>query len=210
MNIVPEGIEDYMRGLAARHDEHVLVEMEEHAAEHGFPIVGRLCGLTIEILARAVGARRVFELGSGYGYSAYWFARACGPEAELHLTDGDAANELKARGYLERAGVWDRVTFHVGDALESFAAVDGDFDVVYCDIDKHGYPEAWRAARNRIRPGGLWICDNTLWSGRVLDDQPDEWTAAIDEHNRLVSADPDFVSVIVPTRDGLMAALRIS
>lgn len=209
MDIVKEGIEDYMRGLASRHDEPVLLEMEAYAKEHGFPIVDRLCGVTIELLARAIGAKRVFELGSGFGYSAYWFARATGPEGEIHLTDGDEENEKRARDYLGRAGVWDRVTFHVGYALDGFAGVDGDFDVVYCDVDKHGYPEHWKAARDRIRPGGLWICDNTLWSGRVIEDDKDEWTTAIDEHNRLVSDDPDFLSTIVPTRDGLMVALRL-
>ncbi len=209
MDIVPEPIEGYMEGLAARYDEPVVTEMEAYASEHGFPIVGRLCGVTIELLARAIGARRVFELGSGFGYSAYWFSRATGADGEIHCTDGDPNNEARARGYLERAGYWDRVSYHVSDAVEALEATDGDFDVVYCDIDKHGYPDAWRASRDRIRPGGLWICDNTLWSGRVAIDEKDENTRAIDEHNRLVSADPDFVTTIVPTRDGLMAALRI-
>jgi predicted O-methyltransferase YrrM len=197
-----------MRGLASRHDEPVLVEMESFAAENGFPIVGRLCGVAIELLARSVGAKRVFELGSGYGYSAYWFARATGAEGEIHLTDGDPRNEERARDYLSRAGVWDRISYRVGDALTSFAAVEGDFDVVYCDVDKQGYPDCWRAARDRIRAGGLYICDNTLWSGRVLDEKPDEWTSAIIEHNRLVAADPDYVSIIIPTRDGLLVAVR--
>ena len=210
MNIVSDSAEAYMNELASRWDEPVLSAMEEYASENGFPIVGRLCGLTIEILARGIGARRVFELGSGFGFSAYWFARATGPQAEIHLTDGDPTNRDRAEDYLSRAGVWDRITYHVGDALTSFGKVGGAFDVVYCDVDKDGYPDCWRAARDRIRPGGLWICDNTLWSGRVTEPDPDEWTRAIDEHNRLVCSDPDFVSVIVPTRDGLMVALRTS
>ena len=111
--------------------------------------------MTLWTLAASIGARRVFELGSGFGYSAYWFAKATGADGEIHLTDGDAANERKAADYLGRAGVWDRVTYHVGDALTSFAAVEGEFDVVYDDIDKQGYPDAWRAAsgpRARRRP----------------------------------------------------------
>lgn len=210
MSIIREGIEDYMRGLVARHDEPIVLEMEAYAAEHGFPIVGRLCGVTIELLARSIGAQRVFELGSGYGYSAYWFARAAGPAAELHLTDGDPANAARAEGYLTRAGVWERVTYHVGDALTAFAAVDGSFDIVYCDVDKTGYPDCWRAARDRIRPGGMWICDNTLWYGRVVDADQDAETQAIDDHNRMVASDDRYISVIVPTRDGLLCALRIS
>src|SRR5207244_2840104 len=116
MDITHPKIEDYIRGLLARHDDPVLLEMELEGQERHFPIVGRMVGVAIEILARAIGAKRVFELGSGFGYSGYWFARAIGPNGELHLTDGDPENEGKARDYLGRAGFWDRVTFHVGDA----------------------------------------------------------------------------------------------
>jgi caffeoyl-CoA O-methyltransferase len=210
VNIVPENLERYMQELAARYDEPVLLDMEGLAEEKGFPIVGRLCGVTLELVARSIGARRIFELGSGFGYSAYWYARATGPEGEIHLTDADPANAEQAQGFLERAGVWDRVTYHVGDALESFGGVAGLFDIVYCDAFKEGYPELWRAGRERVRVGGLWICDNTLWSGRVVSDELDERTRAIVEHNELVSNDPDYISTIVPLRDGLMVALRIS
>jgi len=214
MDITDPRIEDYIRGLLARHDEPVLLEMEAEGRERDFPIVGRMVGVAIELLARAIGARRVFELGSGFGYSGYWFARAVGPRGELHLTDGDPENERKAMDYLGRAGLWDPVTFHVGDAVESLDATEGEFDIVYCDIDKHGYPAAWRAARERIRPGGLYICDNTLWSGRVLpdadgEDRRPEWTAAIREMNEAVASDRECLSTILPIRDGVMVALRI-
>lgn len=209
MNFLKPEIAGYMRGQAARHDEPVLVEMEKFADERGFPIVGRLCGLTLEVLARAIGARRVFELGSGFGYSAYWFARAVGPSGEIHLTDGDPANRDRAEMYLSRAGVWDRMRYHVGDALSELARVEGEFDVVYNDVDKVGYPDVWRAARERVRVGGLYVCDNVLWYSRVVEPDPDEATRAILEHNAAVAADDAFLSVIVPQRDGLMVALRL-
>jgi predicted O-methyltransferase YrrM len=213
--IVNPDVERYMRQLQTRHDEPVLLEMEREAAERDFPIINRLCGVAVELLARAIGARRVFELGSGYGYSAYWFARATGERGEVHCTDTDAENARKAQAYLGRAGLWDRIRFHVGDALTELGKVDGEFDVVYNDINKDGYPAAWSAARTRVRVGGLYICDNVLWSGRVAQKQPDksdsraDWTAAIVEHNRLIAADRDYLSTIVPLRDGLMVALRL-
>jgi caffeoyl-CoA O-methyltransferase len=214
MQITDPSIEEYVKGLLGRHDEAVLLEMEAEGKESGFPIVGRMVGVILEILALSIGARRVFELGSGYGYSGYWFARALGPTGELHLTDGDPENERKARDYLGRAGLWDAVSFHVGDAVESLEATEGTFDIVYCDIDKHGYPAAWRASRDRIRPGGFFICDNTLWSGRVTgqvdeDDSRPEWTRAIQEMNQAIAADPDFLSTILPIRDGDTVALRL-
>ncbi len=214
LQIVHADVETYMRSLLTRHDEDVLLEMEKEGRERGFPIIGRLVGVTVELLARSIGAHRVFELGSGYGYSAYWFSRAVGPGGEVHCTDGDPENEKKAAAYLGRVGLWDRVRYHVGDAVDLLAATPGTFDLVYNDIDKHGYPDAWRAARERVRPGGLYICDNVLWSGRVVQDVVEDdvrpgWTEKIKEHNRLIADDEDFLSVIIPTRDGVMTALRL-
>jgi caffeoyl-CoA O-methyltransferase len=212
MNITDPKVEEYVRGLLARHDEPVLLEMEAEAAERDFPIVGRMVGVAIEILARGIGAGRVFELGSGYGYSGYWFSRAVGPDGELHLTDGDPANEAKAMDYLGRAGLAGPVQFHVGDAVTSLEATGGQFDVVYCDIDKDGYPQAWRAARDRIRTGGLFICDNTLWSGRVTGEVQDprpNLTEAIKEMNVAAASDPDYLTTILPIRDGVLVAHRL-
>ena len=214
MDITHPAVESYIKGLLSRHDEPVLLEMEAEGEERGFPIVGRMVGVLLEILARSIDARRVFELGSGYGYSGYWFARAVGPDGELHLTDRDPENEVKAKDYLGRAGLLAPVTFHVGDAVTSLGKVDGEFDIIYCDIDKHGYPEAWEAARDRIRKGGLYICDNTLWSGRVTDagDLPEDgrpgWTEAIKRMNEAVVADDRYVATILPVRDGVLVALR--
>jgi caffeoyl-CoA O-methyltransferase len=190
----------------------VLLEMEAEGERRGFPIVGRNVGVTLELLARSVGARRVFELGSGFGYSAYWFARAVGGGGEVHCTDGDPANEKAAAEYLTRAELWDRVRFHVKDAVTALNDTGGLFDVVYCDIDKDGYPDAWRAVRERVRVGGLYLCDNVLWSGRVPDDgeQPDAVTDAIREHNAAIAADERYVSSILPIRDGVMAAFRLA
>lgn len=202
-----------MRRLLARHDEPVLLEMEAEGKESGFPIIGRLVGVTVEVLARSIGAKRVFELGSGYGYSAYWFSSAVGPDGEVHCTDGDPENEKKAMEYLSRAGLDAPIRFHVGEAVETLRQTEGEFDVVYNDIDKDGYPDAWREASQRIRAGGLYLCDNVLWSGRVAVPDPNDrrphYTEAVLEHNRLIAEDPRYLSTIVPTRDGVMVALRI-
>ena len=212
MNIVDKDVEDYMRRLNGVDDEPVLLEMEALAEEKSFPIIGRLCGRTLEVLARSINAKRIFELGSGFGFSAYWFSRATGPDGEIHLTDMEPENEKLALDFLGRAGLAEPIDYHVSDALVAFNATEGDFDIVYCDIDKHGYPDAWRAGRERVRVGGYYICDNMLWSGRVAapaEDQ-DEWTKAIHETNTLIATDPSFRSTIIPTRDGVVAALRIA
>jgi predicted O-methyltransferase YrrM len=212
MDIVDPAVERYLKGLAASDDESVLLEMEALAEERDFPIIGRLCGRVLELLARSIGARRIFEMGSGFGYSAYWFSSAAGDTAEIHLTDMDPANERKALDFLGRAGLAGPVTFHVADAFEVLASTAGDFDIVYCDIDKGDYPRAWETARDRVRVGGLFVCDNMLWSGRVTgeveDDPNPHWTKSIDETNRAIEADPGYRSIIVPLRDGVVVALR--
>lgn len=213
MDIVDPRIEAYMEERLRRFDEPVLLEMEAYAEQQGFPIVGRSVGVTLEVLARSVGAERIMELGSGFGYSAYWHGRAVGPAGEVHLTDGDPENALKADSYLKRAGLADRVRFHVGDAISELGQLGDEFDVVFSDIDKDGYPAAWRAARDRIRRGGLYVCDNVLWYGRVAVEDPEDsrprYTEAVLEHNRLIAEDERYISTIVPTRDGVMVAVRI-
>jgi caffeoyl-CoA O-methyltransferase len=194
----------------------VLDDMERRARELGFPIVGRAVGCFLEQQARAVGARRVVELGSGYGYSAFFFARAVGEDGEVVCTDANPDNARRAEDYLRRAGLWDRVRYHVGDALEGFATVEGEVDLVYCDVDKDGYPAAWAAAADRIRVGGLFLCDNVLWGGRVAGvGEPahparERVTPDIVAMTRAVLDDERYVTSLVPIRDGVLAALRVS
>ncbi|MEX2587410.1 MAG: O-methyltransferase [Actinomycetota bacterium] len=210
MDILDENLSAYIAGLYDRLDDPVLLQMETLAVEREFPIVGRVCGATLEMLARSIDARRVFELGSGFGYSAWWFARAVGPQGSVSLTDGDEENIAQARDYLERAGLKHRCTFLVGDAFESLNATQGDFDVIYCDIDKGDYPEAFRLAAERLRVGGMYMCDNVLWKGKVTEqDTDDEWTRAIQQHNEAIYADDRFLTTIIPIRDGILCALRI-
>ena len=215
MDILHPAVTRYLEKLAAVDDEPVLLEMEKLAQEKNFPIVGRLCGQYLEMIARSIGAKRIFELGSGYGYSAYWFSRATGPEAEINLTDTDPENEKLALDFLQRAGLDKPIRYHVGDALAALADTEGDFDIVYCDIDKAGYPDAWEAARQKVRVGGYYMCDNMLWFGRVTDEADVEEiqegaTEAIKRTNEMIADDPNWRSIINPTRDGVVTALRIA
>lgn len=188
--------------------------MERLAEERNFPIVNRHVGVTLEILARAIDAQQVFELGSGYGYSAFWFAKGVGSKGEVHCTDGDPKNRDTAHKFLTRAGLWKRVSFQVSDAVTALNKSKGKYDIVYNDIDKHGYPDAWQASRDRVRVGGFYICDNVLWSGRVAeengkDDPRPVWTQAIKRHNEMIATDKNYLSSILPIRDGVMLAYRV-
>ncbi len=208
--IVDPGIEDYLRKLYDDGDP-VRQEMEELARRRNFPIVGPLVGRHLQVLVRAIRARRAFELGSGYGYSALHFARAMDGEGEVHCTELSEDNVRLAEGFLRRAGVWDRVTYHREEATAALKRVGGVWDIVYNDVDKDGYPETVELAYAHLRPGGLFITDNVLWSGRVLEGSDDGQpaTAGVREFNRRLFAHRGFVTAIDPTRDGLAVAVRL-
>ena len=207
--IVNPRIEEYLRQLYEDGDP-VRQEMEALARERRFPIVGPLVGRHLEQLALSIGARRVFELGSGYGYSALHFARAVGEGGSVHCTDLDEENVRLAQGFLTRAGLWPRLTYHREEATAALARVGGTWDIVYNDIDKDGYPETVELAYRHLRPGGLFITDNTLWFGRVLEGEDDGTpaTAGVKEFTRRLFAHRGFLTRIDPTRDGVAVALR--
>ncbi len=203
-----ERIHDYLHQLTPERPV-VLREMERYAEEKGFPIVGPLVGRFLYQMASAIQARRIFEMGSGFGYSAYWFSMACKGGAEIFLTDGEAENMAKARDFFQRGGLESRFDFSVGDALETLRLAEGHFDIVFNDIDKEGYPKTIDLVAQRLRPGGLFMTDNVIWSGRVVDDKPDKTTAAVKTFNDSLYADERFFTTIVPLRDGISIAMRL-
>src|SRR5215472_8262978 len=165
--IAPE-LDRYIRGLIPPRVP-VITEMEKEAADRDVPIVGPAVATLLATLARSISARRVFELGSAIGYSTAFFAQAVGPDGRVFYTDGSEKNAREARGYLERLGLADRVEFRVGEAVSVLKTSEGDFDAIFVDIDKDGYPQALEAAAPRVRRGGYLLADNVLWSGRVVD-----------------------------------------
>ena len=187
----------------------ILRPMEAYAERHGFPIIGPLVGRLLYQLSRAIGARRVFELGSGYGYTAVWFALAVGPSGRVVMTEGDPKNSARAMRYLRRARLAPRVTPHVGDALGCLARERGTFDVILNDIDKWQYPEVLSIARKRLRKGGLLITDNMLWSGKVLRKRADRNTRGVQELTRLLMQAPGFYTTLLPLRDGVTVSLKL-
>jgi len=206
--ITSEAVEQYIYALLPPRDE-VLTAMEKEAAERDVPIVGPAVGRFFYLLARISGAKTVFEMGSAIGYSTVWWARGVGEQGRVIYTDGDPKNTQKARDYLQRAGVADRVTFKTGDALEILSEQKpGSLDVIFNDVDKEDYPRAFRLAAPRLRSGGLFVTDNVLWSGKVAQKNPDADTKAILEFNRLLYGSKDLFPTIIPLRDGVAVALK--
>jgi predicted O-methyltransferase YrrM len=208
MDLVQPEIDRYLAALAA-HDDSVLREMERLGAQRDFPIVGPQVGRLLEVLARSCRAERVLELGSGFGYSAYWFLRAVGPAGTVLLTEGSADKAKEADTFLTRGGFNGRYRIEVGDGLEVAQALEPPFDIVFCDIDKHDYPKALPIARRLLRTGGLFITDNMLWDGKVLNPKDDDRvTQGVVELTRELKTASDFALTLIPIRDGVTVAVK--
>jgi len=208
MSITDPRITDYILESMPDRDE-VLHDMEQYARRHRFPIIGPHCGTILRQLALITGARRVFEMGSGFGYSACWFAGGMPPEGRIVCTEGSEENRKRAMTYLKRAGFDHMVDFRVGYAQEIIKKYDGPFDIILNDVDKEQYPECLELAVPRLRRGGLLVTDNLLWSGRILDDDPAASTRGILEYNRLMFAHRELLATILPVRDGLGLAVKL-
>ncbi len=219
-DVLPDRLRQLVRAAAPAPDE-TLVEMHEYAEAADFPHVGPEVGATLRLLARMVDAQRVFEFGSGFGYSAYWFAGALPADGEVVLTEVDADELDMARDYLAAGGYADRARFELGDALVTVETYDGPFDAVLIDNEKHRYVEAFEAVRSKVPEGGVVIADNAIAAGpldtdailaHLEGDDPgdlDESTAGIVAYLDRVRADPAFETVVLPLGEGIAVSYRI-
>jgi predicted O-methyltransferase YrrM len=208
MNIVDPALEEYMFSLTpARHP--TIAAMEALAAEKEFPIIGPLVGRFLQQIVCLTGARRVFEMGSGFGYSAIWFALALPKDGIVYCTENDPDNIARGRDFAAQAGVADRIEWREGDAMAHMQAAAGPFDIILIDVDKDRYPEALEDAWPKLRPAGVLVTDNTLWSGRIVEEQPpSDSTQGVLQFNKDAYALPDGLATIMPLRDGLLLAVK--
>jgi len=203
-------VEEYIYELLPERDA-VVGKMERYAEEHRVPIIGPAVARLLSLFAQVSGAKHIFEMGSAIGYSTIWLARAAGPKGKVHYTDGNPANAERAREYFRRAGVAKRINVQVGDALDLVRKTPGKFDLIFNDVDKHQYPDALRAALPKLRKGGLFITDNTLWSGKAARPAAadDADTRGVRELNRLVYASKELYPVLIPLRDGVTVCRKL-
>lgn len=185
--------------------------MEEIAAKTNFPIIGPASGYLCYLVARMIGAQRIFELGSGYGYSTAWFAKAVKENGggEVFHVVWDADLSSRARRHMSALGFGELVTFREGEAVQTLRETEGPFDLIFNDIDKEGYPAALDVIESKLRPGGVLIIDNMLWHGRIFDSSDKSpATEGVREFTRRVTRDPKWIAGLLPVRDGLIVAMK--
>jgi caffeoyl-CoA O-methyltransferase len=199
-----EDVDKYIYELLPARDA-VVQEIEAYAEEHRVPIIGPAVARLLTLLVQVSGATRIFEMGSAIGYSTIWLARAAGPKAKVFYTDGNPENAARAQEYFRKAAVNKRINVQVGNALDLVNKTPGKFDLIFNDVDKHQYPDALRAALPKLKRGGLFVTDNTLWSGKAARPAAadDKYTRGVQEFNRLVYASKELFPVLIPLRDGV-------
>ncbi len=206
MDIVPEPIERYAEEHTTR-PEPLLAELAQETREtmeSPQMLTGTVEGRFLELVVYASGARRVLELGTYSGYSALSMAAGLPPDGRIDTCELDETRASVARRYVERSPYADRIQIHLGPALETIRRLEGEFDFVFIDADKPNYVNYYEAVLPRLTERGFIAADNTLWSGRVLDDgDDDEGTRAIKAFNEHVNADSRVISVILSVRDGV-------
>lgn len=203
-------VQDYLASLVPPRDGE-LQAMEAHAEKNDFPIIGPACGYYCYQLARMMNARSVFELGSGFGYSTAWFAKAVMENGGgvVHHTVWDEELSKSARSHLLKLGVADVVQYHVSEAVETLRGEDGPFDIIFNDIDKDAYPASLDVIKEKLRSGGILIIDNMLWSGRIFDkSDTSPSTEGVREFTRRITTDTDWVVSLAPMRDGMIIAYK--
>ena len=211
--VVPDAVEQYLSSLNHQADD-VLKDIARSGDEQDLPLVDPEVGVLLRVLAMAVQAKRILEIGTAIGYSGIWLAGALPVDGTLLTIEMDEQRAQQARGHFARAGLSDRVSVIVGDAQRMLAKVSGPFDLIFQDGDKKLYSPMLDRLVDLLRPAGLLVTDNVLWSGEVVPgfvERPQHKTAdtqAIIEYNQRLNSHPLLVTSTVPLRDGVAISVK--
>jgi predicted O-methyltransferase YrrM len=213
--IVPEAVEHYLATLNRSRDD-VLDEIARDGEARNLPLVDAEVGALLRVLATAIGAARILEIGTAIGYSGIWLAGALPRDGMLLTIEQDPDRARDARTNFDRAGLADRVNVLIGDAQRLLAKVAGPFDLIFQDGDKKLYSPLLDRLVSLLRPGGLLVTDNVLWDGEVVPGfvnpprRSAADTAAIADYNQRLTSDPRLITSIVPLRDGVAISVKRS
>lgn len=208
--LIPNYLMNYLDDLVPPRSPEMQT-MEAYAEKINFPIIGPASGYVCYQVARMIGAKRIFELGSGFGYSTAWFARAVAENGggEVFHVVWDEELSQQARKHLHALGYDRIVRYHVGEAVQTLRETPGAFDLVFNDINKEGYAASLPVIAKKLRTGGVLIVDNMLWHGRIFDAKDrSPATTSIRKLTEMLTHSPDWIVSLVPVRDGVVVAYK--
>jgi caffeoyl-CoA O-methyltransferase len=212
MNLLSDALEHYI-------DQHASVEdpvLQELSRETHLKVQmpqmlsGHIQGLFLEFVSSLIKPKRILEIGTYTGYSALCLAKGLATDGMLYTIDiNEELSEMTGR-YFSKAGLANKIKSLYGDARAIIPTLDETFDIVFIDADKINYPVYYDLVFDKVRPGGIIIADNVLWSGKVVEEKKDKDTLAIDQYNRKVHSDKRVKSFILSMRDGLNIAQKLA
>ncbi len=205
MFITNPKIEEYLNSLL-KEDDPILKEMEKLGHQINFPIVDKLVGRFLYLITKLKNPNLIVELGSGFGYSAYWFAKALN-NGKIVLTDHQEKNIKLAKDFFKKGSLLNKADFRVGDGIK-IASEYKNIDILFLDLEKRRYKEAVEKLIPNLSKDGMIIADNVLWHGKVIDGNPDKQTIAIKEFNEFMFNLSEFFTTIIPLRDGILVSYK--
>ncbi len=197
--------EDYLKNLSVEEDP-VVLEMEKYAQEKDFPIIGREGGRLLYLLTRLKNPELVVEIGSGFGYSAYWFAKGV-KKGKVVLIDYQQRNIQTAKKFFEKAGLLDKAEFRAGDGVE-ISKEYSNIDILFLDLEKVRYMEAIKTLEKNLSPDGMVIADNVLFQGKVIFEPENKKAKILNRFNRYMFE--NYFSIILPIKDGILVGIKKS
>ena len=212
--LTPPQVTEYLAGLR-REPNGVLARIDREGRSEGLPLVLADTGALLHALARACGARRILEIGTAIAYSTIWLASALADDDMMITMEMSGERADRARANLTEAGLDDRVSVMVGDATKFLHKVSGPFDLIFQDSDKQLYEPMLNRLVALLRPGGMLLTDNVLWSGEVIPGyvaSPKHKVAdteAIVAYNRRLAADKRLFTTFVQVGDGLSMSVKL-
>ena len=198
--IVHPSIEAYLAKMTPPRDE-LFRRLETVAEKEDLPIVGPEEGALLALLVRMTGARRILELGTNIGYSGLWLLSS--PQATLTTVERQESFAERARENFRQAKVDSRAQVIIGEVPSILTTLQGSFDLIFQDVDKLQYVPCLPHCLRLLRPGGLLVSDNVLWSGKVAGPEDDPTTQTIRAYNKALTSDPGLTTVLLPLRDGV-------
>ncbi|HAB32354.1 MAG TPA: methyltransferase [Cryomorphaceae bacterium] len=213
MEFLPPAIDQYA-GVHTEAPSHTLAALERETWQEVLMprmLSGHQQGRFLSLISHLLRPSYVLEIGTYTGYSALCMAEGLAPEGHIHTLDINAELKPRIERFMQKAGMKDRITLHIGDALDIIPTLQAPWDLVFIDADKENYCTYFDLVVDTVRPGGLIIADNVLWSGKVVDPKhQDHETAGLRAYNEKIAADPRVAHQLLPFRDGLMVARKLA
>lgn len=210
MNLVSAAIEQY----ASQHttpETDALHQLNRHTHLHVLQprmLSGHLQGAFLQLFSRLLQPQYVLEIGTYTGYSAICLAEGLTAGGQLHTIDiNDELADIQQQ-YFAQSGFGSQIVAHLGNAADIIPALPHTFDLVFIDADKQNYLKYYHLVLPKVRQGGYILADNVLWSGKVVEPQPDKDTRALMEFNEHLASDPQVSTLLLPLRDGIMIAQK--